>query len=301
MLTDPIRFWSFLACLIPSGICTIFLLYHYLFDPVLRNALNNHIIIILLIICLINHVTFYPWMLYFYQHRYDWVRSYTLCVIMAFIDWSLYIAHTLLFAWAMIERHILIFHDRWISTPKKRFFVHYLPLIALILYWFFFYVVTYFFPPCPNRYRPISLICMFPCLYDNYTFSMWDFIAHQIVPIFVITVFSIGLLLRVLWKKTRMCRGVNWQKHRKMTIQAISIASMYCIILLPYTMVYIVRNIYYVSSPLIKEFYDYTVFLSYFVILLFPFVCACSLPKLRTRLKNIFCLPPYARQVVPAI
>ena len=299
MITDTISFWSILGCLIPSGLCTIFLLYHFLFDRNLRRALNNHIIILLLIICLINQVTFYPWMLYYNQSKSNWKRSYTFCVILAFIDWSLYIAHTLLFAWAMIERHILIFHDGWVSTRTRRFFVHYLPLVVLILYWFFFYVVTYFFPPCSNRFRPTSLVCMFPCLYDGYLFSMWDFVAHQIVPIFVITIFSIGLFLRVLWRKNRMRLAVNWRAHRKMTIQALSISSMYCIILLPDTIVYILRNIYNIRNPLIEDFYDCTVFFSYFVILLFPFVCACSLPQLKVRVKNLFCLSQNRRQIVP--
>jgi len=128
---------------------------------------------------------------------------------------------------------------------------------------------------------------------------MWDFVAHQIVPIFVITIFSIGLFLRVLWRKNRMRLAVNWRAHRKMTIQALSISSMYCIILLPYTIVYILRNIYNIRNPLIEDFYDCTVFFSYFVILLFPFVCACSLPQLKVRVKNLFCLSQNRRQIVP--
>ena len=210
MLTDTVRFWLFLVFLIPSSLCTIFLLYHFLFDRALRIALNNHVIIVLLVICLIDEVTVYPWMLYYYQHEYVWQRSFIFCLIWGFLNWSLYIAHTLLFSWAIIERHILIFHDGWLSTPKKRFFVHYLPLIALILYWFIFYIVIYFFPPCQNRLRSSSLVCIFPCLYDNDILSVWDYVAHQIVPIVAITVFSTGLLIRVLWKRSRMRRTIRW-------------------------------------------------------------------------------------------
>ena len=299
MIADIVKFWLFLLCLIPSTLCTIFLLYHFLFDRTLRDALYNHVIILLLIICLIDYVTLYPWMLYYYQHKDTWKRSLIFCVTWGFIDWSLYIEHILLFAWVTIERHILIFHDSWVSTSKKRFYIHYFPLIVLVLYWLIFYVVIYYFPSCQNRLRPYSLVCIFPCLYDNYFLSMWDYIAHQIVPTLIIIIFSTGLLLRVLWKKNQMHRTIHWRKHRKMIIQVLSIACLYFIVLIPYTLVYILYNIYYLSSPLLAELSIYTVFFSYFIILLFPFVCACSLPELKSRIKNIFQLPQQSRQIAP--
>ncbi len=299
MVSNTVKFWSFLCFLIPSILCALFALYHLIFDRVLRNGLHNHVIAVLLLICLIDEFTFYPWMIYYYPNMNVWQRSYIFCLILGFLDWSLYIAHTLLFAWAMIERHILIFHDKWVSTKKKRFFVHYLPLISLLLYWFVFYFVVYFFPPCQNRLRPSSLVCIFPCLYDNYILSMWDYIAHQIVPIVIITVSSTGLIVRVLLQKHRMRRTIHWHKHRRMIIQALSIAFLYLIILLPYTIVYITRNIYYVSTPLINQLYIYTVFFSYFIILLFPFVCALSLPELYIKMKKILHLPRQKIRVAP--
>lgn len=301
MITDAVRFWLFLIFLIPSCLCTIFLLYHFLFDRTLRVPLYNHVIIVLLIICLIDEVTVYPWMLYYYQNEYTWGRSYIFCLIWGFLNWSLYIAHTLLFAWGMIERHILIFHDGWVSTSRKRFFIHYFPFLALILYWFIFYVVVYFFPSCQNRFRPSSLVCIFPCLYDSYILSMWDYIVHQIIPILAITIFSIGLLVRVLWQKNRMRRTIHWRKHRKMTVQALSIAFLYLVILLPYTLVYILYDIYYLSSSLLTELSIYTVFFSYFIILLFPFVCVCSLPELKIRMKNILHLRRQTQLITPII
>ncbi|CAF1080617.1 unnamed protein product [Adineta steineri] len=291
MIPDTVKFWTILVVLIPSLLCTLFLLYHLLFDRNLRNALHNHTITVLLILCLINEMTFYPWMLYYYPNQSVWQRSYMFCLFLGFLDWSLYIAHTLIFAWAMIERHILIFHDQWVSTKRRRFFVHYTPIVVLLLYWFVFYFVVYFFPPCQNRLRPPSLVCIYPCLYDNYILSMWDFFAHQIVPIAIITLCSIGLVIRVLWQKHRMRQMIHWRKYRKMTIQALSIAFLYLIILLPYTIVYIIRNIFFVSNSIINQLYIYTVFLSYFVIPLYPFVCAFSLPELQIKMKNILKLP----------
>jgi hypothetical protein len=127
---------------------------------------------------------------------------------------------------------------------------------------------------------------------------MWDFIVDQLVPIFTIIVFSTGLLVRVLRQKHRMCGMIDWRKNRKMTIQLLSISFFYLIILLPYAIVYIVR-IFGLTGSLSDELSGYTVFFSYFILLLFPFVCALSLPELQTKMKNFFQLRRQARQMNP--
>jgi hypothetical protein len=47
-------------------------------------------------------------------------------------------------AWLAIERHILIFHDRWVSNRRGRFLFHYLPLIILVTYILVFYSIAIF-------------------------------------------------------------------------------------------------------------------------------------------------------------
>jgi hypothetical protein len=127
---------------------------------------------------------------------------------------------------------------------------------------------------------------------------MWDFIVDQILPILTIVVFSIGLLVRVLRQKVRMRRTIHWRQHRKMTIQLLSVSFFYAMILLPYAVVYIVR-LYGLASQLISDFSTYTIFLSYFIVLLFPFACALSLPELQTKMKNIFQLRRQTRRMSP--
>ncbi|CAF1623717.1 unnamed protein product [Rotaria magnacalcarata] len=297
MIPSTVRFWAFLLTFIPSIFCSSFTLYHLLSTRRLRRALNNHVIAILLVICLISQVTFYPWILYYYHHQGVWGRSRIFCVIWGFLDWLLYVLHTMLFAWATVERHIIIFHDGWVSTKRKRFLVHYLPIILLVLYLSIFYTIMYFFPPCENRIRPAQLLCIFPCLYDKNAISLSDFIINQLVPILTIALFSIGLLVRVLRQKYRMHRTINWRKHRKMVIQTLSISLLYLTILLPYAIVYILGNVYGLSTSTVTDLSTCTVFFSYFILLFFPFVSAFSLPGLITRLKNIFHLPLRARRL----
>ncbi|CAF1178115.1 unnamed protein product [Adineta ricciae] len=271
-----------------------------LFDRTLRQALHNHVIIVLLFICFLADCTLYPWMLYFYQNRDRWDRSMIFCTIWGFLDWGLYVLHTMLFAWATVERHILIFHDRWISTRKSRLILHYFPLLFFPFYLFLFYFCVYFFPPCENYSDPSSPVCMWPCLYDSYALSMYDYVMEQILPTFTIVFCSISLLVRVLWQRVRMRQTIHWKKHRKMAIQVLSISCVYLLLLLPYAIIYILRYCVGLSYPLLIEFSTSTVFTSYFIILLFPFVSVISLPELQTRMRNLLHLRP-ARHIQPGM
>ncbi|CAF1444557.1 unnamed protein product [Adineta ricciae] len=236
-----------------------------LFDRTLRQALHNHVIIVLLFICFLADCTLYPWMLYFYQNRDRWDRSMIFCTIWGFLDWGLYVLHTMLFAWATVERHILIFHDRWISTRKSRLILHYFPLLFFPFYLFLFYFCVYFFPPCENYSDPSSPVCMWPCLYDSYALSI------------------ISLLVRVLWQRVRMRQTIHWKKHRKMAIQVLSISCVYLLLLLPYAIIYILRYCVGLSYPLLIEFSTSTVF-----------------TKLQTRMRNLLHLRP-ARHIQPGM
>ena len=199
MISNSIWLWSLLLSLIPSFFCLIFVLFNLLFDRSLLHALNNHVIIIILIIDLITELTTYPWMIYFYYNDGVWDgRSMIFCEIWTFIDWGLFLTHTILFAWTTVERHILIFHEKWASTRMRRLLVHYFPLIILLLYNLIFNIVLDFFPPCENAFIDDIAVCASSCLYDIDALSMYDTIAHQLVPIFTIILFSTTLLARVI-------------------------------------------------------------------------------------------------------
>ena len=298
MISNSVRFWSYLIFLIPSILCSLFALYYLLFDRTLRNGLNNHVIIVILIIGLICEVTDYPWLLYYYQQEGMWERSLMFCQIWGYLDWGLYITQTVLFAWATIERHILIFHDSWLSTKKKRFFVHYLPLVMLLLYCLILYAVVYFFPPCQNALDYFYVTCADACLFDDGIFSVFDTIVDEVLPIFVIIIFSIALLLRVLWQKYRMRQPIQWRKQRKMTIQLLSISFLYLVLLFPFTLVDFMLVCGFPVEQIVN-FRLYAMFLHYFMMLFLPFICVLSLPELRAKLITTLHLRRQARRIGP--
>ena len=113
------RFWVYLIPDILSVLCSIFVLFHLLSDRALRQALNNHIIIILVFIGLIYELTSVPLMLYWYQFSSTWILTFGFALFWTFIDYLCYSTELVGFIWATIERHILIFHNHWVATKKK--------------------------------------------------------------------------------------------------------------------------------------------------------------------------------------
>jgi len=145
--TCPFRFWLLLIFVIPSIICSLFIFYHLLFDQTLRRALNNHTISVLLILALIFQLIDILWYLDFIRRGIVWPQTSARCLVWWLVDLSFYNTIAIILAWAFIERHILVSYHQWILTRKKHFFVHYLPLIALLLCATISYTILIFFPP----------------------------------------------------------------------------------------------------------------------------------------------------------
>ncbi|CAF3370336.1 unnamed protein product [Rotaria sp. Silwood1] len=295
---NTVKFWFYLVFLIPSIICSIFSLYYLLWNRTLRHALHNHAIIIFLSIGLTYEVTIYPWMLNYYYKQGLWKRTHLFCTVWIFIDWGLYYTQTTLFAWATMERHILIFHDKWVSTKKKRLFVHYIPFIILALYCLIYYSVTILFPPCENSFNDYDMICVDACLYKSFTLHTYDTIVHQVLPTLIISGFSISLLMRICWQKHRIGQSLRWRKHWKMTLQLLFVSIVYLIFGLPLILMHLL-SLFGVSSYVTCVFTEYALFLNYCTILLCPIASAVSLPQLRNQRKNILRLRGRGRAVAP--
>ena len=295
----PVRFWLYVILNSLSILCCIFALHHLLFDRTLRQALNNHIIIILLFIGLIYELTSVPFMLHYYLIGDTWTLTPSFASFWTFIDYTCYGAELVGFAWATIERHILIFHQQWVSTKKKCFFVHYLPIITILIYIFTFYFVIVLFPSCGinTSLQPVNGVPV-PCTAFDPIIGKYDAICHQIIPTFTIAVFSIGLLLRVLWQKTRLNRSVQWRQQRKMTIQLLSIAMLYLLFNFPRSIIQI-YNVMDSTSYLITKTFAHLIFFAVQLIFYFPFVCCASIPDLGKRLKKLFFYRGQQRAIAP--
>jgi hypothetical protein len=284
-----VQFWLFLISNILSILSCIFVLYQLLIDRNLRRALQNYCIIILLIIVLVIELIDIPLILQYYRFGTDWQPTPILSLFWTFIDYGFYTAQSMVFAWATIERHILIFHNGWLATRKKRLFLHYLPLITILIYCFTYYGIVIFVPFCENTiYRPFVDGVSYPCVYDNVILQNFDLLCHQIMPTLIIVVFSITLLLRVLWQKTRMHRTIQWRRQRKMLIQLLSISILYLFLNVPWAFILLLQ-FFGLESKIMDIFTPYAFFIGYYIIFLLPFVCCGSLPQIKMKLKKLLC------------
>lgn len=285
-LSTSVRFWSYLVFDILSIICSLFALFYLLADRKLRRALHNHIIIVLLFIGLIYEVTNISWILYFNYTGVPMFSTITFYLIWVFVDYAFYSAQIALFAWATIERHILIFHNQWISTKMKRLLLHYTPIGAIPTYCFIYYCVVYFAPVCQNSFDSfIGGGIYIPCTFDRTFLGSWDLIVHQVVPTLIIVFFSVGLIVRVILQKRRLNQAVSWRKHRKMMIQLISISCVYVVFNFPWTFLVFAFQ-YGLPGEVAHVPLLYAGYLYYYVIFVFPFACCGSLPELRQQVIN---------------
>ena len=233
-----VRFSCFLIFDITSLTSTLLILAFLLFDRASRQALNNHIIIVLLFLGLIYELTNIVFHLYNDYNGVPLSTSPAFYIFWVFLDYSLFSLQIALFAWASIERHILIFHDQWLSTAKKRLFIHYLPPTIIIVYCAIYYCMIYFGTPCDYSFDGYLHGGIYiPCAFDHTFLASWDLFVHQVFPTLIIVVFSVALLVRVIKQKARMHRANRWRESRRMTIQLLSISLIYILFNLPWVAV----------------------------------------------------------------
>jgi len=283
-----IQFWTILVFQIPSLACTIYLLYHFLFNKHLRQPLYNHVIIIILFLVFLVEVIDNPLYLDAYLHngRSSFHSSSTICLIWLFVDYGVYGAITIFLTWASFERHILIFHhNQLLGTKLKRIIFHYTPLGILSIYMMGFYMGVIVFPPCKNIFDYNIEACgMSPCYEEVPWLNIWDYLINGTMCTLIEAVCSISLLIRVIWKRYRAHRPIHWRKHRKMTIQLLSITTLSLSITLPQSLITAVQEIVPGMNNFASEVASYFFYLTDFVVLFLPFVCFGCLPEVWPKL-----------------
>ncbi|CAF0989386.1 unnamed protein product [Adineta steineri] len=283
-----IQFWTYLILGIPSLFCTIFLLYHLIFDRRLRQQIHNHVVIVLLFLCLVilavdNSLYLDGWRV---GHGNSIASTPTICLLWWFIDYGFYGAISVFLVWASFERHILVFHRRqFLSTKRKIFYVHYLPLIIISIYTIGFYIGVIILPPCKNIFYFNYLACgSLPCYQEISWMNTWDYLFNGVLCNIFEAIFSISLLLRTIWKKYYSQNRFRWKKYRKMTIQLLSISTLSLCIHLPQSLIILVRQIQPNRNDFGTNIEPYFFYLTGYVIFLVPFVSLGCLPELWPKL-----------------
>lgn len=296
-LPASIQFWLILLSEIPSTTCSLFLLYHFIMDSEIRRSLPFHTIIIMNIYTLMIEIIDIPFYLNFFLVGKVWPETPAHCLIWWLVDYGFYYTVTMLVAWSSIERHIFVFHDRWISNRRGRLFIHYLPLVSIIIYMSIFYIWVILLPPCANTFNYTAVLCGYSaCYFMDPIISAYEQIVHGFLVTFIIVGFSVALLVRFLLRKRRLLQMMDWRKYRKLTVQMLSISSLFLIINLPISLLSI-PYLLGVSGYLDANVLLYLDFIAYWNIFLLPFVSLNSLPDLKKRVRKLFGLR-YQHQLI---
>ncbi|CAF1120541.1 unnamed protein product [Didymodactylos carnosus] len=278
-LVRHIKFFLFLPIEIPSIICALGIIYYYVTQRELRR-LNNHSIIFLLIGSFLMITTELPITLNFLLTGYVLPSRPAFCLFWIFYNFSLQSCNLMLMAWTSIERHLLIFHQHLMQTKWGKIKYHYLPLIVCVTYIPIFYLYfVIFYPNCTNSFDYHSLVCGGPCYNYVPTIATVDWGINILFPSVLTPVFSLGLLLRVLYQQKKVRRTFQWRNNRKMVIQLLAIASLYSLFWIPLAILSIIRTFYIPTfADVVTTYYFY--YTPYLVQMLLPFVCLACLPQL---------------------
>ncbi len=269
-----LQFWILLILTISSLLCSIFIIYRFISNQIMRNGLHNHSILLIIIINVLLIITDVSWMLdNLRRSGRVWLPTRIFCLIWWFIDDSLYTIQTVILAWASIERHILIFHSKYVRTTKEIFLYHYLPPIILMIYIFSFYLGVLIFPPCENQFYFDEIECgANPCFLTINFLAIWDLTIHNIVPTLIIAIFNIALIYRVISQKKRLRQPIQWRNHRRMSMQLLSLSAVYIFINLPMIVIILVQLNQDEDPQIGFGTQLYIFFLTYSVTLSLPFV-----------------------------
>jgi hypothetical protein len=285
-LPRPIRFWIMLLFNIPSTICSLLLIVHIIFNRTQRHALYSHTILVILLFNLPIQLLDINFYLVFFHYGSVEPRRPVTCLLWYLADDGFYPGCVILMAWLSIERHILIFHDRWVSNRRGRFLFHYLPLIIIIAYVVPYYTVVILFPPCENTYYFSTPICgASPCFHDYGVLGVWELVMNSCLPVITECIVSTALIVRVQWQRRRLRQSNQWRKQRRMMMQLFLVSGLNTSLNLP---LYVLSLVQFsgLSSDSINEAELYFFFLAYFVNFLFPFASLCQYPELRKKIKN---------------
>ncbi len=268
---------------IPSTICSLLLLYHLFTKRHLKIVLHNHMIMVLLLAILMIQLIDMPLYLKYLYLGFVSPATAAMCFFWWYIDIAFYDTVVILLAWTSFERHILIFHSKWIAIRKNLWLFHYLPMIFFLIYPLSFYLFVLLIPTCDEKYLFdfTQGWCDYnPCYYNNDSLSLYDNLMNATIPCLLIALFSIVLVFRVLWtKKIRFHRPIQWKKYRKMTIQLFTISSFFVVFNLPLLFYYSLQICGSIPTVVDDHILPYLLFLANFSVLLLPFVIIFSLPK----------------------
>lgn len=273
-VSDNIRYIIMQIFYIPSLICSIFTLIHFLFNRNLRSNLHNHILLALLIISTCDLLFNHPFTLNYLRIGQVMPSTDSMCRFWNFLNAICNTSTYFTIAWSSIERYFLIFYSSLYSTQRRRILFHYIPLfLTSCIYPLIINITIMFIYPCQNRFNMISLYCGYTCSLKIPSIALYVRIVHNFVPTFIVFFATLILIICVVKQKQQTQNNrFNWRRYRRMAIQLLVIASIFLIFTLPATIVSVVQYCC-LSTFAVTIQTTYFNYLLRFITIFLPFIC----------------------------
>lgn len=274
-----IKFYLFLLIEIPSVMISLYIIYKCLKNGRMVSRLNNHSIICLVSISLIETTSELPIALDYLRLGFVQIQTTGFCLFWIWYNFSIQTMNLTVMSWMSIERHLLIFHSNSFQNRLGRIKYHYIPMVISLVYIPIFYFSCIIIYQCENTFDYSSLLCGTICYNRIAWLSSFDWITNILIPSLLIPLSCLSLLIRVLIQIKKVRRELNWRSTRKMTIQLVIISLVYLIFYFPLALISLIR-IYFIGNFLDDLTYYYFYYSPYLVQLFMPFVCLASLPEI---------------------
>ncbi|CAF1363136.1 unnamed protein product [Adineta steineri] len=278
---------------IPSILCSLFIFYHFYRSRKLRQRINNHVVLLLLIITFIQVIGELPITLIFLRTGSAAVSSKKFCQFWIIFDYMLFTGSLWTMAIASIQRYYLVFHRTFFD--KYIIFFHYVPLSFCVIYPIILYSFLVTKYSCITDFVYSSWTCGGACYLYEPVLGSIDWIFNGCVNV-VLSILATSLIItRVLIQKCRATTQRSiWNRSRRIIIQLVALSTLYMLVWVPCVICFVITL--FRSVPILSSLYSsYLSYYQYLSSLLCPFVCLAGLPEVRRALNNI---KPLNKQIV---
>ncbi|CAF1052241.1 unnamed protein product [Rotaria sordida] len=286
-----IKFFILIILQISAIVISLLIFAFFITHRAILNILQNQALLALIIVNFVELVADLSMPISFYYLGYVKPATNGYCIWWTFFEYNLHLISELLVATISIQRHILIFQANIFHNRFKRFMFYYIPLVLCFIYPIILYIIIIILYPCDGtQWDYTSNLCGYANCYliYNKVLGTFDWAANNGSPVVIIMLANMTLVIRVIRHKRRQRQANSWKKQRRMTIQLLTISSLYLFAWLPSLIIGVTQQL---NSPsfLANIQTDYTLDFIYLIALLSPWIYLKLLPELMKWLGNLLC------------
>jgi len=274
--SNRIKFWILLSLQLLSIPCFIYVFFQFATKKKLRQSINNHVILLLLIVSFLFVTIALSLTLAYMYTSQVYPATAIFCTLWNWFHYSVNIINLFLMGFASLERNWLIFHPKVVQSKGGRFLFHYCPLVFCIVYPPIFYIGAMFIYQCDPTYDYTQLLCTWPCYFYNQQWANIDLFFNNYTPLFSIPVFCTIIYVRIFIQRRHMRQQrFKWRRDKKLVLQLWILSSLYLSMWMPIQLTGLI-NLYWLPTFLLQAQIDYMYLFPYLIHIVYPYIVLLS-------------------------